>query len=121
MNAECEMKLQRLEEPAILNEYVQPIALPSSCAPSGTMCLTSGWGNTMSSVTGGMFFTLICVPSPSALLPVDVEFDKNNFEKHYKINCKLWTYQFSQTRTAIGKTILYIRFHIRFHYTIPIQ
>ncbi|XP_014057043.1 trypsin-1-like [Salmo salar] len=34
---------------ATLNTYVQPVALPTSCAPAGTMCTVSGWGNTMNS------------------------------------------------------------------------
>uniref|UniRef100_A0A8C8LZ73 trypsin n=1 Tax=Oncorhynchus tshawytscha TaxID=74940 RepID=A0A8C8LZ73_ONCTS len=41
--------LIKLSKPATLNTYVQPVALPSSCAPAGTMCTVSGWGNTMSS------------------------------------------------------------------------
>ena len=50
------MKLLRLSEPANINQYVQPVVLPSSCAPSGTMCTTTGWGNTMSSTAdSGMF------------------------------------------------------------------
>ncbi|XP_055759017.1 trypsin-2-like [Salvelinus fontinalis] len=39
----------KLNKPTTLNTYVQPVALPSSCAPAGTMCVVSGWGNTMSS------------------------------------------------------------------------
>ncbi|KAG7233629.1 hypothetical protein INR49_006767, partial [Caranx melampygus] len=38
----------KLAEPAQLNQYVQPVALPSSCAPAGTQCLVSGWGATKS-------------------------------------------------------------------------
>uniref|UniRef100_A0A8C7M7Y2 trypsin n=1 Tax=Oncorhynchus kisutch TaxID=8019 RepID=A0A8C7M7Y2_ONCKI len=41
--------LIKLSKPATLNTYVQPVALPTSCAPAGTMCTVSGWGNTMSS------------------------------------------------------------------------
>uniref|UniRef100_A0A3P9B3J0 trypsin n=1 Tax=Maylandia zebra TaxID=106582 RepID=A0A3P9B3J0_9CICH len=41
--------LIQLSQPASLNSYVQPVALPRSCAPAGTMCRVSGWGNTMSS------------------------------------------------------------------------
>ncbi|WP_139160230.1 trypsin-like serine protease, partial [Acinetobacter baumannii] len=41
--------LIQLSQPATLNSYVQPVALPSSCAPAGTLCTVSGWGNTMSS------------------------------------------------------------------------
>lgn len=44
-----DIMLIKLNTPATLNQYVQPVALPSSCAPAGTMCLVSGWGNTMSS------------------------------------------------------------------------
>ncbi|XP_037129331.1 trypsin-2-like [Syngnathus acus] len=39
----------KLEQPATLNQYVKPVALPSSCAPGGTMCKVSGWDNTISS------------------------------------------------------------------------
>ena len=49
------MKLQRLSKPAKININVQPVALPLSCAPSGTMCQINGWGDTMSLVPGGMF------------------------------------------------------------------
>ena len=38
----------RLSKPATLNQYVQPVALPIECAPPGTMCQASGWGNTKS-------------------------------------------------------------------------
>ncbi|XP_014327821.1 trypsin-2-like [Xiphophorus maculatus] len=41
--------LIKLSRAATLNEYVQPVSLPSGCAPAGTMCKVSGWGNTMSS------------------------------------------------------------------------
>ncbi|XP_035983697.1 uncharacterized protein LOC105939648 [Fundulus heteroclitus] len=44
-----DIMLIKLSKPATLNQYVQPVALPSSCAPAGTMCKVSGWGNTMSS------------------------------------------------------------------------
>ena len=48
-NIDNDIMLIRLSEPAILNEYVQPVALPTKCAADGTMCTVSGWGNTMSS------------------------------------------------------------------------
>ncbi|XP_064864048.1 trypsin-1-like [Oncorhynchus nerka] len=38
--------LIKLSKPTTLNTYVQPVALPTSCAPAGTMCTVSGWGNT---------------------------------------------------------------------------
>ncbi|XP_067457103.1 trypsin-1-like [Thunnus thynnus] len=48
---ENDVMLLKLSEPAILNQYVQPVALPTSCAPAGTMCKVTGWGNTMSSAS----------------------------------------------------------------------
>ncbi|XP_017271014.3 trypsin-2-like [Kryptolebias marmoratus] len=44
-----DIMLIKLSKPATLNSYVQPVALPNGCAPAGTMCKVSGWGNTMSS------------------------------------------------------------------------
>ena len=49
------MKLARLSKPATLNEYVQPIALPTNCSVSDRICSTTGWGDTMSLISGGMF------------------------------------------------------------------
>ena len=46
------MKLKRLAEPVTFTHEVQPVALPTSCASTGTMCVTTGWGNTMSSNDG---------------------------------------------------------------------
>ncbi|MBN3313773.1 TRY3 protein, partial [Atractosteus spatula] len=37
--------LIKLQQPARLNQYVQPIALATSCVTAGTQCLVSGWGN----------------------------------------------------------------------------
>ncbi|KAM9309047.1 trypsin-2-like [Pholidichthys leucotaenia] len=48
-NLSNDIMLIKLSQPATLNSYVKPVALPSSCAPAGTMCRVSGWGNTMSS------------------------------------------------------------------------
>ncbi|XP_026227201.1 trypsin-1-like [Anabas testudineus] len=48
-----DIMLIKLSEPATLNDYVQPIPLPTDCAPAGTLCLVSGWGNTMSSTADG--------------------------------------------------------------------
>ncbi len=47
-NIDNDIMLIKLSEPAVFNQYVQPVALPSRCAPAGTMCTVSGWGNTMS-------------------------------------------------------------------------
>ncbi|KAM4704531.1 trypsin-like [Rhinophrynus dorsalis] len=46
-----DIMLIKLSSAATLNSYVQAVALPSSCAASGTSCLISGWGNTLSSGT----------------------------------------------------------------------
>ncbi|RXN10210.1 trypsin-2-like protein [Labeo rohita] len=46
---DSDIMLIKLSTPATLNQYVQPVALPSGCAPAGTKCSVTGWGNTMSS------------------------------------------------------------------------
>ncbi|KTF91054.1 hypothetical protein cypCar_00030712 [Cyprinus carpio] len=46
---DSDIMLIKLSKPATLNQYVQPVALPSGCAADGTMCRVTGWGNTMSS------------------------------------------------------------------------
>jgi len=43
--------LIKLKEPAIFNQYVQPIPLATSCSSEGDQCLVSGWGNQIT--TGG--------------------------------------------------------------------
>jgi len=48
-NINNDVMLIKLSKPAVLNQYVKVVALPSSCAPAGTMCKVTGWGNTMSS------------------------------------------------------------------------
>ncbi|XP_028837786.1 trypsin-2-like isoform X1 [Denticeps clupeoides] len=48
-NIDNDIMLIKLSRSATLNQYVQPVALPTSCPPAGTMCRVSGWGNTMSS------------------------------------------------------------------------
>ncbi|XP_001362475.1 anionic trypsin-like [Monodelphis domestica] len=44
-----DIMLIKLKTPVILNDHVLPISLPKDCAPAGTECLISGWGNTLSS------------------------------------------------------------------------
>ncbi|XP_014816478.1 PREDICTED: cationic trypsin-3-like, partial [Calidris pugnax] len=44
-----DIMLIKLSTPAQLNRAVQTIPLPTSCVTTGTMCLISGWGNTLSS------------------------------------------------------------------------
>ncbi|XP_072508616.1 anionic trypsin-2-like [Notamacropus eugenii] len=41
-----DIMLLKLKTPAVLNSHVATISLPKSCAPVGTECLISGWGNT---------------------------------------------------------------------------
>ncbi|XP_059194767.1 trypsin-2 [Centropristis striata] len=48
-NINNDIMLIKLSKPATINDFVKPVALPTSCAPAGTMCKVSGWGNTMSS------------------------------------------------------------------------
>ncbi|XP_034029904.1 trypsin-2-like [Thalassophryne amazonica] len=48
-NIDNDIMLIKLSRSASLNSNVQPVALPTSFPPAGTMCLVSGWGNTMSS------------------------------------------------------------------------
>lgn len=49
-----DIMLIKLNSPATLNSRVSTDSLPSSCPSSGTKCLVSGWGNTLSSgsITG---------------------------------------------------------------------
>ncbi|XP_004714011.1 anionic trypsin-like [Echinops telfairi] len=44
-----DIMLIKLSSKATINARVAAVALPSACAPAGTMCLISGWGNTLSS------------------------------------------------------------------------
>ncbi|XP_044533219.1 anionic trypsin-like [Gracilinanus agilis] len=41
-----DIMLIKLKTPAVLSSRVTAISLPKSCAPAGTECLISGWGNT---------------------------------------------------------------------------
>ncbi|XP_018409317.1 PREDICTED: trypsin-like [Nanorana parkeri] len=55
--------LIKLSTPAVLNNYVNVIPLPSGCVDAGTSCLISGWGNTLSS--GSNYPDLLhCVDAP---------------------------------------------------------
>ncbi|XP_047667767.1 trypsin-1 isoform X2 [Tachysurus fulvidraco] len=55
--------LIKLSKAATLNSYVKTVALPSGCASAGTMCLISGWGNTLSSGTNYPS-RLMCLDAP---------------------------------------------------------
>ncbi|XP_076826308.1 trypsin-like isoform X2 [Brachyhypopomus gauderio] len=43
-----DIMLIKLSEPAVFNQYVQPIALAPTCAAAGEKCLVSGFGNQIS-------------------------------------------------------------------------
>uniref|UniRef100_A0A8C9S791 trypsin n=1 Tax=Scleropages formosus TaxID=113540 RepID=A0A8C9S791_SCLFO len=58
-----DIMLIKLSQPATLNSYVRTVPLPTSCASAGTMCLISGWGNTLSSGTNYPD-TLRCLDAP---------------------------------------------------------
>ncbi|XP_039629524.1 trypsin-like [Polypterus senegalus] len=40
-----DIMLIKLQSPVQFNEYIQPIQLANNCAPAGSQCLVSGWGN----------------------------------------------------------------------------
>ncbi|KAM7121067.1 anionic trypsin [Molossus nigricans] len=44
-----DIMLIKLSSPAVISGRVAAVSLPTSCAPAGTQCLISGWGNTLSS------------------------------------------------------------------------
>uniref|UniRef100_A0A8C4THG3 trypsin n=1 Tax=Erpetoichthys calabaricus TaxID=27687 RepID=A0A8C4THG3_ERPCA len=52
-NLNNDIMLIKLSRPATLNSYVNTVSLPGSCASTGTQCLISGWGNTLSN--GGKY------------------------------------------------------------------
>uniref|UniRef100_A0A8C7EZF5 trypsin n=1 Tax=Oncorhynchus kisutch TaxID=8019 RepID=A0A8C7EZF5_ONCKI len=62
-NLENDIMLIKLSRPASLNSYVSTVALPSSCASSGTSCLVSGWGN-LSGSSSNYPATLRCLDLP---------------------------------------------------------
>ncbi|KAJ8376976.1 hypothetical protein SKAU_G00075560 [Synaphobranchus kaupii] len=59
---DSDIMLIKLRQPATLNSFVQPVALPSSCAPAGTMCRVSGWGNTMDPAVDGDSLQCLNIP-----------------------------------------------------------
>ncbi|CAL8258641.1 unnamed protein product [Boreogadus saida] len=61
-NIDNDVMLIKLRTPATLNQYVQPVALPTACAAAGTMCLVSGWGDTMSSTADSNRLQCVNVP-----------------------------------------------------------
>lgn len=43
-----DIMLIKLKNPVQFSAQIAPIPLPTACAPAGTDCLISGWGNTLS-------------------------------------------------------------------------
>ncbi|KAK0685506.1 TRY1 protein, partial [Pygoscelis papua] len=58
-----DIMLIKLAEPAQLNRAVQTVPLPTSCVATGTTCLISGWGNTLSNANPYPD-TLQCLKAP---------------------------------------------------------
>ncbi|XP_053478498.1 trypsin [Ictalurus furcatus] len=55
--------LIKLSQPAVFNQYVQPIPLASSCTVAGEECLVSGWGNQIN--TGVIYASVLqCLNVP---------------------------------------------------------
>ncbi|KAL2084325.1 hypothetical protein ACEWY4_019843 [Coilia grayii] len=50
-----DIMLIKLSQPAVLNEYVQTMALPTGCVAPGTMCRVSGWGSYLPSNQGSRY------------------------------------------------------------------
>ncbi|XP_061093523.1 trypsin-1-like [Conger conger] len=59
---DSDIMLIKLSKPATLNSHVQPVALPTSCSPAGTMCTVSGWGNTMDPAVSGDRLQCLDIP-----------------------------------------------------------
>ncbi|XP_037641988.1 trypsin-2-like [Sebastes umbrosus] len=58
-----DIMLMKLAHPVTVNQYVKPVALPSSCAAPGDMCTVSGWGNIYTDQVFNPFY-LQCVEVP---------------------------------------------------------
>ncbi|NXK41642.1 TRY1 protein, partial [Piprites chloris] len=58
-----DIMLIKLATPAQLSKSIQTVPLPTSCVATGTTCLISGWGNTLSSGTSYPD-TLQCLKAP---------------------------------------------------------
>ncbi|KAG9275927.1 trypsin [Astyanax mexicanus] len=55
--------LIKLSQPAVFNQYVQPIPLATTCAKEGEQCLVSGWGNQIT--TGESYASVLqCLDLP---------------------------------------------------------
>ncbi|CAL8340297.1 unnamed protein product [Gadus morhua 'NCC'] len=58
-----DIMLMRLTQPAMLNQYVKPVALPTACPVAGDQCVVSGWGNIYSDSVFNPFY-LQCLELP---------------------------------------------------------
>ncbi|KFQ71584.1 Trypsin I-P1, partial [Phaethon lepturus] len=60
-----DIMLIKLVQPAQLNRAVQTVPLPTSCVATGTTCLISGWGNTLSNAkTSSLGSEMKCLKAP---------------------------------------------------------
>uniref|UniRef100_A0A2K5SDV6 trypsin n=1 Tax=Cebus imitator TaxID=2715852 RepID=A0A2K5SDV6_CEBIM len=60
-----DIMLIKLNSAATINARVSTISLPRSCAATGTQCLISGWGNTLSSGSKSNYPDLLqCLKAP---------------------------------------------------------
>uniref|UniRef100_A0A8C8SB09 Peptidase S1 domain-containing protein n=1 Tax=Pelusios castaneus TaxID=367368 RepID=A0A8C8SB09_9SAUR len=60
-----DIMLIKLASAATLNSYVNTVPLPTSCVATGTQCLISGWGNTLSSGSKSNYPDLLqCLKAP---------------------------------------------------------
>ncbi|XP_047455807.1 trypsin-3-like isoform X2 [Mugil cephalus] len=76
---DSDIMLIKLSEPATLNSYVRPAALPSGCAEDGTVCQVSGWGSIRPSDEGSKYpHKLQCLEVP--LLSDDTCFNAYPFQ-----------------------------------------
>ncbi|NP_001307362.1 trypsin domain-containing protein precursor [Danio rerio] len=55
-----DIMLIKLREPAVINNNVKPVPLPTNCSHAGEQCLVSGWGVTGDSISS----TLQCLELP---------------------------------------------------------
>uniref|UniRef100_A0A673AYC0 trypsin n=1 Tax=Sphaeramia orbicularis TaxID=375764 RepID=A0A673AYC0_9TELE len=76
---DSDIMLIKLSQPATLNNYVRPAALPTKCAADGTMCQVSGWGSLRPSDEGCKYpAKLQCLDVP--LLSDDTCFNAYPFQ-----------------------------------------
>ncbi|XP_063055043.1 trypsin-3-like isoform X2 [Engraulis encrasicolus] len=63
---DSDIMLIKLSQPAVLNDWVKTMALPTSCVAPGTMCRASGWGSYLPSNEGSRYpEKLQCVDVPT--------------------------------------------------------